>query len=234
MDHVLDNPAWNAMISFNRELSLGNEDVRYFQDTVSPFAGLRLPGSDSLMQLYELLPPGRVTATVTAAVLDIPSCWTILYEASLLQMTCKHFRSAATSTQSIVKLGTEHVPQMITLTKLTNPGPFAERTIEFGNYTGIFSSGELAAMAGQRLHAFDYTEISAVCTHLDQAGKGYGRALVAWQAEQIIGAGGIPFLHVRKDNATAIKLYEQSGFTVRREMQFYVLQKAASNDNSVK
>ncbi|NEU09689.1 GNAT family N-acetyltransferase [Flavihumibacter sp. R14] len=225
MDHILDNPAWNAMLSFNSHLAIGNDEIRYFPEAVGPFAGLKDPGKESLMQLFDLLPAGRITATVTAAPLEIPSCWTILYEASLLQMTGENFSSPRYDQHEIVALGTEHVPLMISLTKLTNPGPFAERTIEFGNYTGIFKSGELVAMAGQRMHAFDYIEISAVCTHPDHAGKGYGRTLLAGQAERILSSESIPYLHVRKDNATAIRLYEQSGFRVRSEMMFYVLEK---------
>jgi len=225
MDHVLDNPAWNAMVSFNSGLAVGHNEVRYFPETVSPFAGLRKPGYDSLTELFEMLPANRITATVTASALDIPSSWKTLFQASLLQMTAGNFRSPEITNYEIVALGKEHVPLMISLTKLTNPGPFAERTIEFGNYTGIFNSGELVAMAGHRLHPFNYIEISAVCTHPEHGGKGYGKALVATQAEQILSGGHIPFLHTRRDNTTAIKLYEQLGFTVRSEMMFYVIQK---------
>ena len=80
-------------------------------------------------------------------------------------------------------------------------------------------------MAGQRLHAFNYAEISAVCTHPEHLGKGYGSALVSNQAERIIQGGKIPFLHVKKDNMGAIKLYERLGFQIREEVNFYVIQK---------
>jgi hypothetical protein len=52
----------------------------------------------------------------------------------------------------VTQLATQHVPQMLALTKLTNPGPFAARTIEFGHYCGIFNGEKLVAMAGQRLN----------------------------------------------------------------------------------
>ena len=48
---------------------------------------------------------------------------------------------------------------MLALTKLTNPGPFAPRTIDFGHYYGVFDGDKLVAMAGQRLHIHEYTEI---------------------------------------------------------------------------
>ncbi len=111
------------------------------------------------------------------------------------------------------------------LTQLTHPGPFLERTIEFGNYEGIFNSGELIAMAGQRMHAYEYVEISAVCTHPDHTGKGYGRSLINNQVYKIVEETNIAFLHVRADNKHAIKLYKHLGFTVRSEINIYVLQK---------
>jgi predicted GNAT family acetyltransferase len=115
---------------------------------------------------------------------------------------------------------------MLSLTKLTNPGPFAERTIDFGHYRGIFENNELAAMAGQRLHAFNYAEISAVCTHPDHTGKGYARQLLIYQINRIIAAGEIPYLHVRSDNDRAIRVYEGLGFVTRCNMWFSPIQKA--------
>jgi GNAT superfamily N-acetyltransferase len=126
----------------------------------------------------------------------------------------------------IVPLTPEHVPQMIALTRLTDPGPFGLRTIEFGHYYGIFKDGQLVSMAGQRLHVFGYAEISAVCTHPGHTGKGYARRLLSQQLSRIISGSKIPFLHVRADNERAIKVYESLGFYKRREVCFYVIQKA--------
>jgi predicted GNAT family acetyltransferase len=128
-------------------------------------------------------------------------------------------------TVEIVDLTNEHIPAMLSLTKLTNPGPFLERTIEFGHYRGIFDGEELVAMAGQRIHAFNYAEISAVCTHPDYLGKGYARQLLLNQAQRMQAEGNIPYLHVLTTNERAIKVYEGIGFTIRKEMYFYVLQK---------
>ena len=77
---------------------------------------------------------------------------------------------------------------MIVLTEMTHPGPFFNRTIEFGNYKGIFSGNDLVAMAGQRLHADQYVEISAVCTHPAHTGKGYATQLIISQVHQILSA----------------------------------------------
>jgi predicted GNAT family acetyltransferase len=118
-----------------------------------------------------------------------------------------------------------HIPQMLALTKLTNPGPFAERTIDFGHYHGIFDGDKLVAMAGQRLHAGNYAEISAVCTHPDHLGKGYAKQLLLHQIHRIKANRETPFLHVRNDNERAINVYKSLGFETRTEIYFYVVVK---------
>ena len=111
---------------------------------------------------------------------------------------------------------------MLALTKLTNPGPFAQRTIEFGNYYGFFEGDELVAMAGQRMHIGDHVEVSAVCTHPDHLGKGYAGILLTEQIKRVIKAGSTPFLHVLDDNYGAIRVYERVGFKARIQMLGYV------------
>ena len=53
--------------------------------------------------------------------------------------------------QQFRKLTEADVPEMLALTKLTEPGPFLPRTIELGSYFGIHDAGSLVAMAGERL-----------------------------------------------------------------------------------
>jgi predicted GNAT family acetyltransferase len=108
---------------------------------------------------------------------------------------------------------------------LTNPGPFLNRTIQFGNYTGIISDGRLVAMAGQRQQPLPYIEISAVCTHPDHVGKGYASLLITEQIKRIIMAGTVPFLHVLAGNQSAISVYERLGFKTRRQLFAFVFQK---------
>ena len=114
---------------------------------------------------------------------------------------------------------------MIALTGMTHPGPFFERTIEFGNYEGIFKGNDLVSMAGQRLHPGEYVEISAVCTHPAHSGKGYASQLIISQVHQIRSASAIPFLHVKDSNLQAIKLYKSLGFELRKRMHIYSIRK---------
>jgi predicted GNAT family acetyltransferase len=112
---------------------------------------------------------------------------------------------------------------MIELVRLTRPGPFGKKTIDFGYYHGIFDDNRLVAMTGQRLHVEKHTELSAVCTHPDYLGKGYATALMQHQMQIILRNGQKPFLHVRDDNDRAIAVYERLGFVVSRPMYFYFL-----------
>ncbi len=222
--HVLDNPAWNAMISGNANLAAGNDRAKFFYDEVAPFAGLKNYDEASFHELLEITPPKRRVVIPVFKEVKIPGYWKIVDRVKALQMV---FAGAAPSKTIglIVPLKEEDIPQMIALTQLTNPGPFLERTIEFGNYKGIFAGGKLAAMAGQRMHPFEYVEVSAVCTHPEHTGKGYGKSLVNDQVLSIIEQGNMPFLHVRSDNEHAISLYKRLSFTVRVEMNIYVLEK---------
>ncbi|MDQ3279646.1 MAG: GNAT family N-acetyltransferase, partial [Bacteroidota bacterium] len=117
------------------------------------------------------------------------------------------------------------ISSMMALAALTKPGPFGLRTIEFGHYYGIFEGEQLVAMTGQRLHPLGFTEVSAVCTHPDYAGRGYAAALVQHQVGLILRQGQTPFLHVRKDNERAIALYERLHFTFSGNMNFYFMKR---------
>ena len=225
MDHILDNSIWNALISGNKIFAVGEPDVKYFPEEVAPFVGLKFLDNDSLERLFEMLPANRRLVFITAGALKIPASWKILQQEMLLQMICESPRQTKKIEDQIVPLGQKNIPEMIALTLLTNPGPFLERTIEFGNYQGIFKSNKLVAMAGQRLHMGDFLEISAVCTHPDHLGNGYAGALMLNLAEEYVQLGKIPFLHVRKGNVGAIKLYEKLGFTTRKEMNLNVVKR---------
>jgi len=213
------------MNSANSNLALGNDRVKFFPEEVGPFGGLKNYDAQSFRELFDLIPPQRIVVIPFNQPLKIPAYWKVIDTVKALQMIFNNPTPAPGDNPGIVPLEKEHVPQMIALTQLTHPGPFFKRTIEFGNYKGIFNSGELIAMAGQRMHANEYIEISAVCTHPDHTGKGYARMLVYDQVHKIMAEGNIPFLHVRADNEHAIKLYKHLGFSVRNEMNIYVLQK---------
>ena len=78
-------------------------------------------------------------------------------------------------------------------------------------------------MGGERLRLPGYTEISAVCTDPDHRGHGLASRLVLDLAHRIRRRGDVPILHADARNVGAIRLYEQLGFVVRREVLFQIL-----------
>lgn len=222
MKHILDNPAFYALSTGNERLSNGTDDVRYFDKEISLFIGIRELMPDSFQLLYDLLPHSGPIGYVTPFETEIPGIWKLLNKIKGKQMVYNGgLKDVDAST--IVQLKDVHIPQMIELTKLTNPGPFDTRTIDFDNYYGIFDGDRLAAMAGQRLNPLPYAEISAVCTHPDYTGRGYARQLVDFQINRIKKEGSIPILHVADGNDRPFELYKKIGFEVRSHMYFYIL-----------
>jgi ribosomal protein S18 acetylase RimI-like enzyme len=225
MQDVLCNPVYHALISGDAKLSHGTDKVKHYDEEVSPFAGFPEDYNNGFDDLYDLLPPDRNILYATPQVIKEPAGWQLLVEIKGLQFVLPG--AAKTTDLSIqpVPLNRTHVEEMMQLADLTKPGPFGRRTIEFGHYHGIFENGKLVAMTGQRLHVYNYTELSAVCTHPDHLGKGYAAALMLHQIGLIRSQGQIPFLHVREDNSRAIALYERLGFNVSRGMNFYFMRR---------
>ena len=126
-------------------------------------------------------------------------------------------------------LGDADAADMLALARLTEPGPFLERTHTMGRFLGIRIEGRLAAMAGERMRFPGYTEVSGVCTHPDFRGRGLARRLSAAAAVAIEARGERPFLHAWRSNRSAIALYESLGFELRAEVNVAVLDRGRSS-----
>ena len=228
MAHVLDNMIWNAIITGNRDIALVNGDVGCYHPQVAPFAGLAHCSDENLERLFEFLPRGRSVAVALDKGMELDEKkWHLAQHLDCCQMVYEQPVSSFTTavSSSIVPLYIEHVPQMLELTQMTKPGPFLEKTILFGNYFGIFIDGRLAAMTGQRMHPIPFMEVSAVCTHPDFRGRGYGKAIMLHVMKIILDNSFTPFLHVLTSNTTAIQLYESIGFRFRRKLFIDVIQR---------
>lgn len=224
MEHILDNPIFNALATGNQHLSNGNTQIKYFSKEVAPFVGLKNNSAENFQALYELLPQEGPFVFVSVEETQPPSPWQVLAAIPGYQMIYNG-DDLPVDESSLIRLTDEHIPQMLELTSLTNPGPFAQRAIDFGHYMGVFEGDKLAAMAGQRMNPLPYAEISAVCTHPDYTGKGYARQLMAYHINRIKAEGNIPFLHVRADNDRAIAVYKSLGFEIRSAVYFNIIKK---------
>jgi predicted GNAT family acetyltransferase len=125
--------------------------------------------------------------------------------------------------ERIAVLGRSDIPDMFRLVQLTDPGPFAARTAEMGRFIGIREDGELVAMAGERMAAGRYIEVSAVCTHPGYRGRGLAGVLVRHLSADMQRRGKTPFLHVVSTNTSAMRLYEELGFRKARSLYLTVI-----------
>jgi ribosomal protein S18 acetylase RimI-like enzyme len=227
VEQILHNPVYQGLTSGDQHFGLGSEKVKYFDEEVSPFVAFDEVYEKGFEELYDLLPSGRNILYAIPEPIETPKGWQLLHEIKGVQMVFEEGREILPVPFTPVPLDKQYAAAMVELAKLTKPGPFGLRTIEFGHYYGIFDQDKLVAMTGQRLHPQQYTEVSAVCTHPDHLGKGYASALVQHQVQLILQQGQIPFLHVREDNSRAIALYERLGFRITRNMNFYFMKREA-------
>lgn len=224
--HLLDNPIWNALLTEHSPLAVSNHKARRYPAAIGPLSGVPRQSPENYEALRPLAGPGGVVVLFCTEAPAPPPKWTLIRGGLLTQMVCEQSGRVPVELsrgEELRPLTADDVPAMLELTKLTEPGPFRERTHELGAFFGIFKSGRLLAMAGERLHLPRYVEVSAVCTHPDVRGRGYARLLIATVMEEIEQRGKIPFLHSFADNHSAIGVYESLGFRQRRTFELAVL-----------
>jgi ribosomal protein S18 acetylase RimI-like enzyme len=227
--HPLNNVIWTALTSNQTNFAEANQFAGRFPADVGPLAGLKEPNAQGFHFLADLLNQGEAAALFLDKPQDAPTGFTVVATAPLLQMVKKEPTACPEeplSATQFTELGVNDIPDMLALTRLTQPGPFGTRTHELGTYFGIRRSGSLVAMAGERLHVSGYREISAVCTHPHHRGHGYAAALMQAVMAGMRARTEIPFLHVRADNDQAVGLYERLGFRRRLLLHLLVLLKA--------
>jgi ribosomal protein S18 acetylase RimI-like enzyme len=227
--HPLDNIIWQALTTRQVEFAHSFGTARRFTPEVGPLAAFIKPDDEGYEALAELAPPKGTIGVFLDSPYQPRRGWSVVAGAPLLQMvwhgeSLKTQETAAVPAQ-IVELGSPDSTEMIALATLTKPGPFAARTHELGNFFGIRQAGKIVAMAGERMKVPGHTEVSAVCTHPEQTGRGYAAALMTRVMKGILDRGEIPFLHSRGDNLRAIELYKRLGFQERKSGYFVVLRR---------
>lgn len=223
MIHLLDNPIFNSLTGVDQRFNAGTNQFPYFIKEVAPFIGLENWDQDSQREMIQNIPKDRTWYLLIKEQVSFIEELNVLMTFPATQMVYaeKPAVEGSKSNYEIMSLSEENVQEMIALTALTRPGPFSERTIDFGNYYGIFLKGKLAAMGGERMHAEEFVEVSAICTHPDFRGLGLGKIITQFVTEKIYERGKTPFLHARADNQNAIEIYKKLGFEERAKMNFY-------------
>ncbi len=222
MGSLLDNPIWYSALGPRRALAHALPGAARFAPDVAPFGALPDEADDAAWaDLATLLGPGGVVVLFRPPT-ELPAGWSSPFTIPCLQMVADEVEARPDG--RLVPLTPNDRDDMLELTGLAKPGPFAQRTVEFGGYLGYRANGRLVAMAGQRLHTGEHIEISAVCTHPDHRGTGLADAVTRAVLHGIRAEGCEGVLHVMTTNTSAIRLYERLGFRTRRELNGIAVQ----------
>ena len=214
--HPLDNPVWSSLTTRHASLAVMQEPAGRYPPQMAPFVavGTRRRAADRAARSARQQRRVRLLRRCRAGV-----------RAGLERRghTCDsaarvHVAGDRAARPEPVVLTERHRSDMLALTALVFPGFFRARTVEMGRYIGIYHGRVLAAMAGERMRIDGYQEISGVCTHPEFIGRGYAQRLVALLTNSVLERGVTPFLHVHRDNARALSLYEHLGYRQRREL----------------
>jgi predicted GNAT family acetyltransferase len=222
-DHPLDNAVWHALTTSQAGVAEGSGAARRYRRDVSPFHAVDALDTEGWKALAELAGPGRVVVLFRDEIGPAPEGWTHLMGGEAHQLVAEDRLEPVPGVEAR-PLQDGDVDQMLALVELTQPGPFARRTIELGGYVGVFEGDRLVAMAGERMRVPGYAEISAVCTHPEAQRRGLGAALTGHVGAAIQDRGETAFLHVAVTNHNAERVYRRLGFRPRRVVQFVAWQ----------
>jgi len=216
MHKLLENIVWHTLCGPHAQYAIGTEKVRRYAQGFTPFVGFADLGHPDLAALTAYVRPGEQLYCDGWGG-PIPQDWHLASESTMCKMTWEAPLPVGDNVVEAVLLDIRHASAALALATLTSPGPFSLRTIELGDYLGVFQAGRLVAMAGARLCAGRYREISGVCTHPDFRGRGLARSLILKLIQRHMCCGERTFLRVLRDNDEAYRFYLRMGFRDYRQ-----------------
>ena len=151
---ALNDPIWSALNDRHRVFAWGNDLAMRYRNDIAPFAAVRNSSSEAFAALDEIVAPGDRVALFSTKPRPTLGSFEVFQTLSGVQMVALNWSgktSIRTETPTIVRMARNDVPEMLQLTRLTNPGPFKERTLELGTYIGVRDRGVLVALAGERM-----------------------------------------------------------------------------------
>ena len=221
----LDNPAWFALTTEQREFGTVGELAARYRPDVSPLAAIAESTPEAFEELASLCEKNDFCAVITSAP-PPDALWRVAGTVALSQWVCPAMPDATPRDVEWIELDGERAQEMFDLAKATDPGPFEMKTHLLGDYIGVVVDDQLVAMAGERMCFDGFREVSAVCTADGHTGRGYAQALVLEIIRRQHAAETVPYLHVRTGSpaeAQAIRAYQNLGFEKRAESEMTVM-----------
>lgn len=139
----MDNPIFHALGSGNKNFSIGNDRAKFFSPDMALFAGIKECSPADFNNLFRISPAESIFILFALAEIQIPETWKATRQMKIVQMVFDRMAPPTATDHSFADLQEQHVPDMLALTKMTNPGPFLPGTIKFGSYRGIFDGTRL-------------------------------------------------------------------------------------------
>lgn len=219
-EEILDNLPWFALTGRQSSFAEGPGPALRFRRSVSSFCATEQLDDEGWQALAGMVGPGRAVVLFQATIGDVPDPFNELGRYPTYQMVADGLPTLEVddSKVDVLHLGPDDAQEMMDLVSLTEPGPFFAETHRLGTYLGVREEGRLIAMAGERLQTDQVSEISAVCTHPAARRRGLAALLTSVLMDEIRERGQLPLLHVAETNIPAVKVYEQLGFRVRRDI----------------
>lgn len=222
---ILDNIFWHALSGPQAVFAQGGGGARRFAPGFSPILGFADQAEPAFDDLAPFCASGESFYTDGWSG-PAPAGWSVELESTMFKMRWMGELPARDDAPEAVPLTSPHAEQAMALAALTKPGPFGPRTLELGDYFGLFDGARLIAMAGERAFAGGWREVSGICTHPDAQGRGLARRLTAKLIRRQLLRGETPFLHVMRANEGARALYRRMGFVDYRESVVRVVRRA--------
>jgi ribosomal protein S18 acetylase RimI-like enzyme len=217
-ENKLDNPVWYSVSETHKNFGIDFGTIKFYHPDYCPFGGFMALENieDSISEYAKLTDSFFIIGEKP----NVPDNLKLNNELICLQMIIRD-KIEVTIEDQIVKLGEEHLGDLLGLVKIVYPDYFKKKTVSLGNYYGIYKNNLLVAITGERMQMDEFTEVSAVITHPEHTGKGYAKQLVTHVVNAILEENKIPFLHVAESNIGAIKLYEKLGFQTRTKISVW-------------
>jgi len=215
----LDNPVWSSLSENHDKFCLNFGKVKFYNPEYCPF-GAFVDQNISTDAMEEYSHQSNNFFVVGNKPTELPQNLELKNELVCNQMIIET-PITIEFTEDVVLLNEKFQRELIELVNLVQPGFFKEKTVQLGNYYGIFKQNKLVAVTGERMKMKDATEVSAVVTHPEYLGNGYAKQLVAFVTNSIFKEKKQPFLHVAASNSGAINLYEKLGYVTSRKISFW-------------